>query len=360
MGVTVVVGGQYGGEGKGKLVAHLAKRDDAAYVVRCGGPNSGHTVESNGQTYKLRMLPAGFVNAKSRLLLAAGSLINLQILNREIEISGIDKKRVGIDFNSAIITEEESKSETGLGLRNKIGSTLSGTGVGVAKRVLRDGSVKLAKEMPEAKPFLTDVAGEINSGIDKGEKCIIEGTQGFGLSLYHADCYPYATSRDTTASAFLSEVGVSPMKVNSIIMAVRTFPIRVGGNSGPLKNEINWEEVRKISGYPYGISEFTTVTGTLRRIARFDLDLVKRAVMINRPTELALHGADYLDFVNKGIREYELLNGIAKNFIKILENEIGIPVNFIGTGTSQLEIIDRVDNIHKISNILGSSEVSYV
>ena len=68
MAVTIVVGGQYGGEGKGKIVAHLAKRDNPDFVVRCGGPNSGHTVHLKDQIFRLRMLPAGFVNSKSRLL----------------------------------------------------------------------------------------------------------------------------------------------------------------------------------------------------------------------------------------------------------------------------------------------------
>jgi len=341
MPVTVVVGAQYGGEGKGKIVAHLALRDKPEFVVRCGGPNSGHTVNINNETYKLRTLPAGFVNASSRLLLPAGSLINLGILEQEIEISGIDRQRVGIDRNAAILTDEDADLEARQGLRQSIGSTSSGTGSGVIKRIARNGSIKLAQDIEEAKPYITDVAGEINNGIDKGESCIIEGTQGFGLSLYHTDCYPFATSRDTTASAFLSEVGVSPLKVTSIIMAVRTFPIRVEGNSGPLLNEINWKEVQRLSGYPYKISELTTVTGRLRRIGIFDLNLVKRAAIINHPKEIAIHGVDYIDFVNKGIRNYDQLTDKAKSFIVLLENELETPVKFIGTGMSQHDIIDK-------------------
>lgn len=341
MGVTIIVGAQYGGEGKGKIAAYLAVRDDAEYVVRCGGPNSGHTVYSNGQVYKLRLLPTGFINPRSRLLLGAGSIINLRILREEIELTTIDRDRVGIDSNSAIITDADAKSESESGLRKRIGSTLSGTGIGVVKRALRDGSLKLAKDVLEARSFLTDVAAEVNEGIDKGQTCIIEGTQGFGLSLYHTQCYPYATSRDTTASAFLSEVGVSPLKVTSIVMAVRTYPIRVEGNSGPLKDEISWEELRRLSGYPYDIHEFTTVTGRLRRVAKFDLELVKRAAMINGPTELVLHGADYIDFANKGITRFDALTTSAKEFVNYLERKLDVPVNFIGTGPEDRELIDK-------------------
>jgi adenylosuccinate synthase len=341
MPVTVVVGGQYGGEGKGKIVAHLAKRDNPNFVVRCGGPNSGHTVYLKDQIFRLRLLPAGFVNSRSRLLLAAGSVINLELLLNEIELTGIDALRVGIDRNAAIITDEDGKRESQLGLREQIGSTLSGTGIGVVKRALRDGTIKLASDIPEARPFITDVSHEINCGIDKGQLCIVEGTQGFGLSLYHTLCYPYATSRDTTASGFLSEVGLSPMKVDSIIMAIRTFPIRVEGKSGPLKDEITWEDLQQKSGYPHPISEYSTVTSRLRRIAEFDIELVHRAVTVNRPTELALHGVDYLDFENKGILNYDFLTQNAKDFVMLLENELAAPVTFIGTGPEQSEIVDR-------------------
>ena len=132
------------------------------------------------------------------------------------------------------------------------------------------------------------------------------------------------------------------MKVDSIIMAVRTFPIRVEGESGPLKNEITWEELKQRSGYPYPISEYSTVTNRLRRIASFDMEIVRQATMVNRPTELALHGADYLDFANKGILDYDLLTHEVKEFVTLLENELEVPVTFIGTGPEQYEVVDRV------------------
>jgi adenylosuccinate synthase len=341
MAVTVVIGGQYGGEGKGKIVSHLALKDNIDYVVRCGGPNSGHTVDFGGKRYRLRLLPAGFINSKSRLLLAAGALVNMDILRQEMEICGVDHPRIGIDYNTAIITEKEIRSERELGLLEKIGSTLSGTGFAVASRVLRNGSIKLAKDVPDTKPFLTNVSEELNAAIDRGEKVVIEGTQGFGLSLYHGMHYPYATSRDTTAAAFLSEVGVSPLRMDTIIMAVRTYPIRVSGNSGPLRYEITWEELQKRSGYPYRIEEFSTNTERPRRIASFDLEIVKMAAMVNRPTQIALHGTDYLDYNNKGLTDFDGLCDKAKQFIEWLEEELGVPVDFIGTGPTNEELIDR-------------------
>jgi adenylosuccinate synthase len=288
--------------------------------------------------------------------LAAGSIINPRILFEEMEAANVDRHRLGIDRNALIITDIEAQSEAELGLRDKLGSTQSGTGIGVAKRALRDGSAKIARDIPELKPYLADVAGEVNSAVDNGKLCIIEGTQGFGLSLYHSLCYPFATSRDTTASAFLSEVGVSPLAVASVIMAVRTFPIRVEGNSGPLKDEITWHDLRLMSGYPHNICEFTTVTGRQRRVASFDMDLVKRAAMVNRPTQLALHGADYLDFANKGVREYHFLNRKAKDFVQFLEKELSVPVTLIGTGPEQNELVDRTSQFQGPAVCLASLE----
>ena len=342
MAVTIVLGAQYGGEGKGKIVAYLALRDNPDYVVRCGGPNSGHTVYHGNQIYKLRMLPAGFVNPRSRLLLAPGCVINPKILLQEVELAGIDPRRLGVDRNAVVITDRDAQKEYALGLRTRIGSTLSGTGLGVINRILRDGSARLASESPELSSFITDVSAEVNTGIDIGKSCIVEGTQGFGLSLYHTGCYPYATSRDTTAAAFISEVGLSPLAVTSIVMAVRTFPIRVEGNSGPLENEITWQELREISGYPYEISELTTATNRLRRVGKFDLELVRRATMVNKPTEIALHGADYLDYLNKGLICFSSLTDEAKDFIISMEKELAVPVTMIGTGPEKTETVDRM------------------
>lgn len=341
MPLTVVVGGQYGSEGKGKVTSYLALRDNVDIVVRCGGPNSGHTVDFKGQRYELRILPAGFINQGTRLLLAAGSLINPEILLNEIKDTRIDPRRVGVDRSAGIISFLEGDEERKLLLRDRTGSTLSGTGMGVANRALRTPDFKLAKDVPELQSFLADVSAEVNSVLDKSGRVIIEGTQGFGLSVYHSPHYPYATSRDTTASGFLSEVGVSPRLVTDIIMAIRTYPIRVAGNSGPLINEINWEEVQKRSGYPTPVHEYTTTTKKLRKVALFDLEPVQRAANVNRPTQIALHGADYLSYRNKSLQLYEQLEPEAHTFIEKLETALEIPIYLIGTGPANEELIDR-------------------
>ncbi|MFO7966259.1 MAG: adenylosuccinate synthetase [Archaeoglobaceae archaeon] len=340
MPVTVIVGAQFGGEGKGKITSHLCREHNYDVAVRCGGPNSGHTVTIGGEKVVLRQIPAGVVNPKTKLFLSAGCLIDLDVLLEEIERFDLNSERLKVDRNAAIIDKKFRREEEASGLGSGIGSTCTGTGVAVAKRALRDEDVKLARDAKELEPYLTETSREIMHSHLNGEKVVIEGTQGFGLSLYHSPYYPYTTSRDTTVSGFLSEVGVSPMVVSDIIMVVRTFPIRVGGNSGPLPNEIDWETIQHESGYPHKIQEMTTVTNKLRRVGRFDLEIVKKAVTANMPTKIALMGVDYLDYANKYKKHYNALTRKTKNLISFLENEFGANIAFIGTGPIDDEIID--------------------
>jgi adenylosuccinate synthase len=341
MSVTVVVGGQYGGEGKGKITSYLAVHDDVDFVVRCGGPNSGHTVDYQGHRFVLRMLPAGVINSRTRLLIAPGAIVNPQLLFKEIEMCDLAPGRLGIDYKTGIITDAEALEEKALSLQERLGSTLSGMGRGVAKRVLRDKTFRQAKDIPQLARFVTDVSQELNAAVNGGKSVLIEGTQGFGLSVYHSPDYPYVTSRDTTASAFLSETGLSPFVVRDIIMVIRTYPIRVGGNSGPLANEISWEELRRLSGYPHPIEEFTSVTKRLRRVGRFDLDLVKRAASVNRPSQVALLGTDYLDYRNRSQLSLQELTDDALTLVKTIEKEINTSVTLIGTGPTNEEVIDH-------------------
>ena len=340
MTVTVVVGGQYGSEGKGKVCAHLALTGEADYMVRCGGPNSGHTVDQGGVVYELKQVPTGFVNLQTRLLIAAGALINPKTLLHEIALCGLDASRLGVDANAVIIEDSDILAESSGDLRARLGSTNQGVGAAVARRVARDPSVRTAMDIPELEMYITSVSDELALALRDDQRIIIEGTQGFGLSLYHTEEWPYCTSRDTTAHSFLGEVGLG-VRDYDVIMCLRTFPIRVMGNSGPLTNEIRWEELQTISGYPHPISELTTTTKRLRRVAEFDFEVVNRAVSANSPTALALHGADYLDYNNKGANSFEELTLRTQEWIRYLEMQTRIPVCFIGTGPTVAELIDR-------------------
>ena len=267
-------------------------------------------------------------------------------LKQEIDSLSLPPERIGIDRNSFIIEEPDRQQEQSLGLRERLSSTLCGVGAAQARRVLRGGDAKVAKDAANEYSwigrYLTNVSDEVNNGLDRGKSALIEGTQGFGLSLYHSDFYPRTTSRDTSAAGFLSEVGVSPCRVTEVVVVFRTFPIRVAGNqAGPLKEEITWEQVQKESGNPHPIEERTTVTKKVRRVGRFDWEIAKKAVQVNGPTRLAINGLDYLDYRNLGLRQLNELCPKARNFIEELEGKVDVPIDYFGVGPSLTQIICR-------------------
>lgn len=347
MGLWVVVGGQFGSEGKGKVSAFVTIHEKIDICVRCGGTNSGHSfVADNGTNIVLRQLPTGFISPASRLLLPAGALIDVEVLQHEIEMLRIDPARIGVDRNALIVESADREREAALKLRDRISSTLSGVGSAVSRRVLRGADVRLFKDVVDSyawlRPLLTDVAAETNAALQSGRNVLIEGTQGFGLSLYHSPYYPHATSRDTTAAGFLSEVGLSPTAVTEVILVLRTFPIRVAGKqAGPMSAEITWNTVQQESGYPHELGEYTTVTRKLRRVSRFDWDLARRAVAANGPTRIALTGLDYLNYANRGVTTWEALDRSAINFATRVEAELGIAIGYFGTGPALKEMFIR-------------------
>lgn len=312
MGITIIVGGQYGGEGKGKVAHYFAKEKNIDIAVRVGGTNSGHTVVSdNGQKIILRQLPTPAILPNTVAVLSAGSYIDIDLLFEEMNLIGLSADRLIIDKNAMIITQEDKDIEARSTLRAEIGSTQSGTGSSVVRRIQRNKTTLLARDVDALKPFVCDTKEYLYEQLQKNRDILIEGTQGFGLSLLHSPHYPYTTSRDTTAAGFLSEVGLSPFDVDEIILVLRTFPIRVEGNSGQLSNEITWSELQQIP-------ELSSVTKKTRRIAKFDPEIVKKAIIANRPTKIVLN---HLDYVQKSQQE---------TFLQNIEKQIDKNIDFIG------------------------------
>jgi adenylosuccinate synthase len=355
--VWVVVGGQYGSEGKGKISAIITLQEEIDLCIRCGGPNSGHSFQGrNGEMVLLRQLPTGFVRPQTRLLIPAGGLVDLDVLRSEIEALGLDASRVGIDRNAMVITPDDREQERRLALAERLSSTLCGVGSAVARRALRSDDVDLAASAATShawlRPFLADVSAEANSAVDRGKKVLIEGTQGSGLSLYHSPYYPKTTSRDTNAAGFVSEVGLSPRLVTNIVAVFRTFPIRVAGaQAGPLRDEITWDQLQEESRSPTPLHEYTSVTHKLRRLGRFDWEAARRAIRLNRPTQLALNFVDYFGLENRTASRWDELNLKAKAFTQELES-LGVSVRYIGTGPQLAQNITR--------GSLGSQTSSHV
>ena len=328
---TVVVDGFYGDGGKGKIVSYLAVADDITICARGGvGPNAGHTVVKDGVKYKLRMVPCGFVNENALQLVGSGVVVNPEVFLREIDETGI-KERVGIDPNCAIIEPKHIELDNKGHLKEKIGTTGTGTGPCNADRALR--VAKLARDIPSLKPYLKDVPILVNEAILRGENIVLEGTQGTYLSLYHGG-YPFVTSNDVCASAICSDVGVGPTMVDEVVMVCKSYVTRVG--EGPLDGEISFEEAKK-----RGWDEYGTVTGRQRRAAPFSYKLAKRAAIINGATQIAITKMDILYPSTKSMQSYKDLPDEAKAFVEEVEEKVGLPVTLIGTGPGVEEVIDR-------------------
>lgn len=328
---TVVIGGFFGDEGKGKIISYLAIKDNPKIIVRGGaGPNAGHTIKDGNKTYKVRMLPSGFLNKDAKVMIGPGVVINPSVLLKEIQdfdASG----RAFIDKHCGIIEESHLTRDSKGELKEKIGSTGSGTGPANADRAMR--ILKLAKDVDSLSSLIVDVPAEINSALSLNQNVLVEGTQGTFLSLWHGT-YPFVTSKDVTASGICADVGLGPKKVDEVIVVFKAYVTRVG--TGPLAKELTLEEAES-----KGWSEFGTVTGRQRRAADFDFDLARRAIMLNSATQISITKLDVLfpDCASK--TSFDELSSDAQSFINNIEQKLNTPVTIIGTGPNVDEIIDR-------------------
>lgn len=326
----VVAGAFWGDEGKGKVISYLALKDKPDLCIRTGSVNAAHTIYFRGKRYALHMVPGAFINPECRLLLGAGSNIHVEQLLKEIELTGVEN-RLGVDKQASIIEEKHSIQDKTSSHLKGIGTTGWGVGPAIEERVRR--TAKLAKDIPELKPYLTDVAEEANQALDANKKVILEGTQGLMLSLFHGT-YPYVTGRDTSAAAICSEAGVGPTRIDHVLLVYKSFMTRVG--AGPLPGELSREEAIK-----RGWFEIAAGTGRERRSAPFDFELARKAAKINSATQAAITKLDVLYPSCKGVRNYDELPAEAKGFITEIENYTGVQVVLIGTGPEPLDIVDR-------------------
>lgn len=339
MPVSVVVGGQFGSEGKGKSALEIVRGDPAAAAaIRVGGTNSGHTaIGSDGRRYVFRQLPAASADRSVRVILPPGSYIDIRIFLEEVRRLELGPDQVAVSSMARIITEDHKSWERDADLAQMIGSTQSGTGAAVIAMTAR-GTARFplqsvqAEEVPELQPYLRDTGSEIRQLLDAGKRVVVEGTQGFGLSLIHGGFWPKATSRDTTAASFLAEAGLSPLDVDDVTLVIRCHPIRVAGDSGPLPGQTSWERIAAEAGITEDIRELTTVTARLRRVGRFDSEIVRRAIEANQPTRIVLNHVDYVD---PRVRE-GCLTAKARAFVERIEADIGRCVDWLGTGPGQM------------------------
>lgn len=345
--VDVLVGGQYGSEGKGQVAAYLASEYDL--LIRVGGPNAGHKVFHEPEPRTFHHLPSGTLSCSAKLVLGPGAVLNPDSLLKEIASCGIDCERLSIDPNAMIITSDDIEAEERL--KKTIGSTGQGVGSATARKIMgrQDSKTLLARNVPELKPFLRESCEVLDEAFRNGLRVFLEGTQGTGLSIHHGS-YPHVTSRDTTVAGCLAEAGISPSRVRKVVMVCRTYPIRVqspdedGQTSGWMSQEIDWSDVAKRAGLDVTKlreAEKTSTTKRKRRVGEFDWKLLRKSASLNAPTDIALTFVDYLNASNSKAKRFEQLDAETIVFIEEIQRIAGAPVSLISTCFDSRPIIDR-------------------
>lgn len=353
-GVVInVVGGQFGSEGKGAVAARVALGLGRLAAVRVAGPNAGHSaVDAHGRKWALRQIPVVAVtNLDAVLVIGAGSEIDEEVLQSEVDTldaAGFAvSQRLYVDGQATVIQPEHKQSETGLGgagqgsLVDRIGSTGKGIGAARAARMMREAPLWCDGHDPDGDLRLpmwgigTDTAAMLRRWLYNGD-VLIEGTQGYGLGL-HAGYYPQCTSSDCRAVDFMAMTGITPWDplVTHIEtwVVLRTYPIRVAGNSGPLLAETSWDDLNKAT-LGYIKEERTTVTQKVRRVGCWDPDLAKAAIEANggRSAKIALTFFDYLYPELAGATSPTQLTGQHRATIAEMERDAGAAIAYLGTG----------------------------
>jgi len=333
---TVVVGTQWGDEGKGKLTDLLAK--EMHLVVRYqGGHNAGHTIVVDGESYALQLIPSGILHPSITCVIGNGVVVDPKVLLSEcdaLEARGIDTTRLNISGNAHLVMpyhqELDKMSERFLG-RNKLGTTKGGIGPAYADKAMRVGLrvqdlldpkifrqkldlvVKeknqiLAKVYnrlplsadqiahdyldvyaPRIEPMITDTVGLVHEALDAGLHVLLEGAQAVFLDLDHGT-YPFVTSSNPVAGGACVGAGIGPRDIDRVVGIAKAYVTRVG--SGPVPTEVFGAEADDLieRGHEYG-----TNTGRRRRVGWFDAVMLRHAVRLNSLSEVALTKLDLLD-----------------------------------------------------------------
>jgi adenylosuccinate synthase len=333
---TVVVGTQWGDEGKGKLTDLLAKQ--MSMVVRYqGGHNAGHTLVVDGETFALQLIPSGVLYDHITPVIGNGVVVDPAVLLKEVdmlEAKGIDCSRLRVSGNAHLIMpyhqELDALYERRLG-KNKLGTTKRGIGPAYADKVsrvglrvqdlldpkifreklevaLREKNLILAKVYnrlplryedllakyldeiaPRVSPMIADTIGMVHDALDAGQHVLLEGAQATFLDLDHGT-YPFVTSSNPVAGGACTGAGIGPRYIDSVIGVAKAYVTRVG--AGPFPTELFGEAADDLieRGHEYG-----TNTKRRRRVGWFDAVMMRHAVRINSLSELAVWKLDILD-----------------------------------------------------------------
>jgi adenylosuccinate synthase len=330
---TVIVGAQWGDEGKGKIVDLLAMDSDVVCRYQ-GGPNAGHTIVLGGQTFALHHVPSGILSGKL-CVVGAGCVVDPELLVAELdelEGRGIATQTVRVSGNAHLImpwhVAIDSASERHLG-RLQIGTTRRGIGPAYADKAARIGirvqdildpkilrqkfetalaeknvvlervhgvaplEVEALAERMEAhavrlRPYVADTSLLVDQALKDGRRVLLEGAQGTLLDLDHGT-YPFVTSSSPIAGAAATGVGIGPTRIDRVLGVAKAYVTRVG--EGPFPTEIQGPEQARVRELG---AEYGTTTGRERRCGWLDLVALRFAVRVNGMTSLALTKIDVL------------------------------------------------------------------
>ncbi len=333
MPATVVVGAQWGDEGKGKIVDLLAQRSDVVCRYQ-GGPNAGHTIVAGGATWKLRQMPTGVISGKTSVI-GAGCVVDPHVFLDEVDLlveRGIDPAIVVLSGNAHLIMPWhpaiDQASERRLG-KLQIGTTRRGIGPAYADKALRIGirvqdvlDAKILRQKIEVAlaeknlwleriyetdgfdleevwaeyagyaerlaPFVGDASLLVDQALRDGKEVLFEGAQATMLDLDHGT-YPFVTSSNPVASGAATGIGIGPTRIDRVLGVAKAYATRVG--EGPFPSEIEGPDRERLQERG---GELGTVTGRVRRCGWLDLVALRYAVRVNGITSLALTKLDVL------------------------------------------------------------------
>ncbi len=302
MPANVVVGAQWGDEGKGKIVDLLAEHSDLVCRYN-GGPNAGHTIVADGETYKVRHIPSGILRGKE-CVIGAGCVVDPEVLVEELDElagRGIAIDRLHLSTNAHVImpwhVAIDQGGERRLG-KLKIGTTKRGIGptyavwlervYGTAPLELEELAARYEELAQQLRPYITDTSLLVDRALREGKTVLLEGAHATLLDLDHGT-YPFVTSSSTVAGGAAPGIGIGPTRIDEVVGVAKAYVTRVG--EGPFPTEIegrDQERLRELGG------EFGTVTGRERRCGWLDLVALRYAVRLNGITSLALTKLDVL------------------------------------------------------------------
>lgn len=367
--VTVVLDSQAGSCGKGKFVGYLSQKDNIDAAINNFMSNAGHTYVDGAESVMTQHLPTSIVSKHTHtLMIGPGAAITPDILFNEIIKfrNIIGDRQINIHPRAAVILPEHAEKEKEI-LRS--GSTFKGCGAAQADKLMRVPNIRLFGDWYRTTDWaqdmsiedtryildtinIIDTAGIVNNIIDCSQSVMIEGSQGCDLDINYGLNYPHTTSRQCHAGQLVADCGISPRLVDDIVMIMRPYPIRISNStnigievsSGDYDGaeEITWDIVKERCGAPADIEfgEMTTVTKKMRRVFEMNWNRLEYVSMLNRPTQIALNFAQYLDYGALYCQSWKQLPQKVKDFIKEVEKVAGVPVTLVGTGPSNEHIID--------------------